>query len=110
MGLFFKIEQRVFLLLLTQVISPRVENQYSGQTSIGRDVLKKANEASIFAALDVCGNTAVHLNAVQMPPLPQMTLLDFYCELSAKLCSFFILSFPSFFVSLLHEEVRLYST
>ncbi len=33
-----------------------------------------------FAAVDVCRNTAFHLNAVQTPPLPDMTLLDYYCS------------------------------
>ncbi len=33
-----------------------------------------------FAAVDVCRNMAFHLNAVQTPPLPDMTLLDYYCS------------------------------
>lgn len=34
-----------------------------------------------FAAVDVTRKTAFHINAIQTPPLPNMTLLDHYCSL-----------------------------
>lgn len=34
-----------------------------------------------FAVIDILQNTAFHLNAIQTPPLENMTLLDYYCQI-----------------------------
>lgn len=42
-----------------------------------------------FAAVDVVRKTAFHLNAIQTPPLPEMTLLNHYCSLLKENCLYF---------------------
>lgn len=42
-----------------------------------------------FAVVDVCRNTAFHLNAIQTPPLEKITLLDYYCSLLVENVMYF---------------------
>ena len=37
-----------------------------------------------FAVVDILEKTAFHLNAIQTPPLENMTLLDYYCQIVKK--------------------------
>jgi hypothetical protein len=42
-----------------------------------------------FAVVDVLQKTAFHLNAIQTPPLEEMTLLDYYCRIVKENCPYF---------------------
>jgi Transposase DDE domain len=61
----------------------------SGKTTFGLNMYwsgcaKKAKwglEICGFAAIDVLRNTAFHLNAIQTPPIEDMTLLVYYCRI-----------------------------
>jgi hypothetical protein len=44
------------------------------QTKLGLDICG-------FALVDISRKTAFHLNAIQTPPLEEMTLLDYYCQI-----------------------------
>ncbi|MDR2126624.1 MAG: hypothetical protein LBP63_07330, partial [Prevotellaceae bacterium] len=75
-----------------EIVPPAFEPSFipkSGKKTYGLDSswagcakkVKCGLEICGFAAVDVFKNTAFHLNAIQTPPLKNMSLLEYYCQI-----------------------------